>query len=112
MYDLLENNGSEYGYSLYGSNGDQVIDVYVTGQTNGDVRDTIEADMQAKISELGPSNVSLHCSDTHDVFDVAPSSISDEDAFREALDAALTSGDIDRYIPPPEDPAYHIEIEQ
>jgi hypothetical protein len=66
--------------------------------------------MQAKIVQLGCRNVSHHCSDSYDVFDVAPSSIADSSAFRRALDAAVRSGAITMYLSPPDDPAFHIEI--
>jgi hypothetical protein len=110
MYDLIERNGVSYAKNLYGSTGDQVIDVYSAQKAAGQSATAIKQAMEARINQLGCSNVSHHCSDTHDVIDVAPSSIADQDAFRRALDAALRSGLIDKYIPPPQDPAFHIEI--
>lgn len=110
MFDLIERHGVSYAKNLYGSTGDQVIDVYSTQKAAGQSATAIKQAMEAKINQLGCPNVSHHCSDTHDVIDVAPSSIADQSAFRQALDAALRSGLIDKYIPPPQDPAFHIEI--
>jgi len=110
MYDLIEHKGVSYAKNLYGSSGDKVIDVYSAQKAAGKSATAIKQAIESKINELGCSNVSHHCSDTHDVIDVAPSSIADQTAFRLALDAALNNGTIDKYIPPPQDPAFHIEI--
>lgn len=110
MYELIEGNSVAYAKGLYGSAGDQVIDVYVTEKAAGKTAQQIKDAMQQKIVDLGPSNVSKHCSDTHDVFDVAPSTISDTTKFETAVKDAKTAGTISNYIFPPGDPAYHIEI--
>ena len=69
------------------------------------------ADMQAKILEIGPQNVSRHCAipTVKSVFDVAPSSIPDikKPAFEAAIAASFN---VDKFLKPPIDPAYHIEI--
>src|SRR5207247_654477 len=74
MYTNLEGTSVAAQKALYGPNGDLVIDVYVAGKAATPAKDaaTIKSEMTAKINELGPSNVSKHCSDT-DVIDVAPS---------------------------------------
>jgi peptidoglycan hydrolase-like protein with peptidoglycan-binding domain len=110
MYDLIVQRGVSYAKNLYGSTGDKVIDVYSTQKSAGKSATAIKQAMESKINELGCYNVSHHCSDTHDVIDVAPSSIADQTAFRLALDTALKKGTIAKYIPPPGDPAFHIEI--
>jgi hypothetical protein len=110
MYDLIERHGVSYAKNLYGSTGDQVIDVYSAQKAAGQSATVIKQAMEAKINQLGCARVSHHCSHTHDVMDVAPSSLADHTAFRQALDAALRSGLIDKYIPPPQDPAFHIEV--
>ena len=113
MYQNLVGTGTGQGVAaqkaLYGAAGDQVIDVFVASKAAGKDEAGIRADMVAKIVELGPSTVSKHCSDTHDVFDVAPSSISDGTKFSAAIVKAKADGDISNYILPPTDPAYHIE---
>ena len=110
MYDLIERHGVSYAKNLYGSNGDKVIDEYVAGKAAGKSSTAIKLAMETKIKQLGCQNVSHHCSDRYDVFDVAPSSISDDAGFRRALDAAVRSGAIEMYLAPPDDPAFHIEI--
>lgn len=110
MYELIERNGVAYAHNLYGSNGDQVIDAYSAAEAAGQSSSGVKSAMEAKIRQLGCQNVSHHCSDSYDVFDVAPSTISDSTAFRRALDAAVVRGAIKMYLSPPEDPAFHIEI--
>ena len=99
-----------YAKNLYGSNGDKVIDEYAAAKAAGKSSTAIKLAMEAKIKQLGCQYVSHHCSDNYDVFDVAPSSISDDAGFRRALDSAVSSGTIKLYLAPPEDPAFHIEI--
>jgi hypothetical protein len=110
MYELIERNGVSYAKNLYGSNGDKVIDVYVAGKGAGKSSTEIKLAMESKIKQLGCHNVSHHCSDEYDVFDVGPSSIADPAAFRRALDAAVRNRAIEMYLSPPQDPAFHVEI--
>jgi hypothetical protein len=110
MYDNIKQHGVPHQKALYGAGGDKVIDVYVDNQSSP--RADVIALMQAKIDEIGPSKVSKHCSNTHDVFDVAPSSITDKPAFEDAIKHAKEQGWISHYILPPGDPAYHIEIKK
>jgi peptidoglycan hydrolase-like protein with peptidoglycan-binding domain len=110
MYELIERNGVSYAKNLYGSSGDKVIDEYVAAKAAGKSSTAIKLAMESKVKQLGCPNVSHHCSDSYDVFDVSPLSISDSSAFRRALDSAVFSGAIKMYIAPPEDPAFHIEI--
>lgn len=111
MYELIERDGVSYAKNLYGRYGDQVIAVYEAQKRAGRSPTAIKQAMEAKIKALGCKYISHHCSDEYDVIDVAPSSIADENAFRRALKTALKRGIIDKYIPPPEDPAFHIELQ-
>lgn len=106
MYSNIEQYGIAHQKNLYGSQGDTVIDVYDSLKRNGKSEAEIRTAMQRKIDEIGCSNVSNHCS-TRDVFDVAPSSISNQAAFEAAVRASPA---VRRFIPPPTDPAYHIEL--
>ena len=106
MYENLQAYGVTNQKALYGPNGDAVIDVYAAQKQSGVGEIAIKAAMKQKIEQLGCSNVSNHCS-ASDVFDVAPSSISNGGAF---LTAVQNSSAVRRFIYPPTDPAYHIEL--
>jgi len=110
MYELIERKGVIYAKNLYGWYGDQVIAVYEAQKRAGRSATSIKQAMEEKIKALGCQHISHHCSDEYDVIDVAPSSIADHSAFSRSLKVALGGGIIDKYIPPPDDPAFHIEI--
>src|SRR6476646_5533353 len=89
MFNNLETQGVAAQRRLYKPPGQAVIDVYVAGKAAGKTSDAIKAEMTAKINELGPMNVSHHAADPKllNVFDVAPSSVSDVNAFQAAAKA-------------------------
>jgi hypothetical protein len=107
MYDNCVSKGAAFNKTMYAAAGDKVVDVFVANKDKP--RDKVIELMKAKILELGPSHVSKHISDTHYTFDVAPSSIppSKHGAFLTAIKAHKA---ISNVIPPPTDPAFHIEI--
>jgi hypothetical protein len=107
MYENCVSKGVQFNKNMYAAAGDKVVDVYAANKDKP--RDTVIALMLAKILEVGPSKVSKHISDTHYTFDVAPSSIpSDKQAaFLSAIKAHKAVSNV---IPPPTDPAFHIEI--
>jgi hypothetical protein len=111
MYDNCHGLGATSQYALYGSFGDQVVAVYEEGVAAELGEAVIVQNMTDKINELGPSNVSKHCSADHQVIDVAPSSIQDDDAFQTGAEGHAS---VSRYLGPnttPSDPAHHLEIE-
>lgn len=111
MYDNLERHGIAHQKELYGRGGDAVIDVYAKSKKAGKDPSRIKADMEQKIRELGPTNVSRHAADPSvlNVFDVAPSSLSNQRGFEQAVrgDARVKT-----FLVPPKDPGYHLEIPQ
>jgi hypothetical protein len=111
MFDNIESQGVASQKALYGPNGDQVIDVYVAEKAAGKSQAEIISAMEAKINELGPSNVSRHLADpsTMNVIDIAPSQIADRAAFEKAVEA---DSRVSNFLKPPSDPAYHLEIPQ
>jgi hypothetical protein len=124
MFNLIQSQGLQAAYGLYGPNGDKVIHVYEDwakdlGNNQQQIaahRAEIEADMTAKIRELGPSNVSKHCAEIEDyarlnVIDVAPSSFtaSTKKLFVKAVGA---DSRVVGFRQPPLDPAYHLPIPQ
>lgn len=96
---------------LYAAAGDLVIDEYVKAKKAGKTPVEIKAAMEAKIIELGPTKVSHHAADPNVlcVFDVAPSSIAKKAAFEKAVKADKR---VKKFITPPLDPGYHLEIPQ
>lgn len=101
--------------ALYADAGDQVIEEYVRTRRLGLAPASIIAAMTATINAVGPSKVSLHCSNPNEVnvIDIAPSSIDDPRAFLQAIEAAEASGAISRFFSPGRhDPAFHLEIPQ
>ncbi|HEX8178057.1 MAG TPA: hypothetical protein VF525_00800 [Pyrinomonadaceae bacterium] len=96
---------------LYAAAGDAVIDAYVAAKKAGKTPTEIKAAMEAKIIELGPTKVSHHAADPNVlcVFDVAPSSITKKAAFEKAVRADKR---VQKFITPPLDPGYHLEIPQ
>lgn len=111
MYDNLERNGVEHQKKLYGPSGDKVIDVYAAKKKAGKKREEIIIAMRDKIRDLGPTKVSRHASDPKklNVFDVAPSSISNKPSFEKAVKADAR---VAKFLVPPSDPGYHLEIPQ
>ena len=107
MCENCEANGVAANLKLYGPAGDRVVQVFADNASQP--RDAVIALMLAMINEVGPTNVSMHISETHHVFDVAPSSIplASRPAFVKAITAHRA---VSRLIAPPVDPAYHIEI--
>lgn len=112
MYNNLERYGVEAQKKLYAPAGDKVIDVYAKSKAEGKTADKIKLAMEEKIKSLGPTNVSKHASDPKilNVFDVAPSSISNKRAFERAVKEDRR---VSKFLSPAKsDPGYHIEISQ
>ena len=96
---------------LYAAAGDSVIDEYVKAKAAKKTPIEIKAAMEAKIIAVGPTKVSHHAADPNVlcVFDVAPSSIAKKAAFEKAVRADKR---VQKFITPPLDPGYHLEIPQ
>jgi hypothetical protein len=111
MYDNAEKFGVEAQKRLYGPSGDKVLDVYAQRKAAGATPDDVKLAMETKIKELGPTHVSRHASDPHvlNVFDVAPSSITDRVGFEHAV---KNDKRVSFFLLPPKDPGYHLEIPQ
>jgi hypothetical protein len=111
MFENLERYGVEHQKQLYGRGGDRIIDVYARSKRAGKDSTRIKTDMEQAIIEQGPTNVSRHASDPRvlNVFDVAPSSIKDRVAFERAVKSDQR---VSKFLVPPGDPGYHLEIPQ
>lgn len=111
MYKNIVVHGVEHQKALYGKSGDLVIDAYVAAKEAGKSEGGIISAMEEKLAEIGCGKVSRHCADSSklDVLDIAPSSIPEDK--RDAFERAVKNSDkITKYIFPPTDPAYHLEI--
>lgn len=113
MYENIERHGVAHQKRLYGRFGDKIIDEYVSLSNKGVSKTNVISGMKAKITQVGPRNVSRHAGDPTkiNVIDIAPSSIpiNLHANFSKAIDSEAR---IDKFFKPPKDPAFHIEISQ
>jgi RHS repeat-associated protein len=121
MYDNIELEGVESQKNLYGSAGDIIINVYIEAKGKTDKQGNkmndasgIKSAMLSKIKAIGPGKVSKHSSDpkVYNVFDIAPSSVSNGQGFHNAL---IGDKRVQKVLSPyskRRDPAFHVEIPQ
>jgi lysophospholipase L1-like esterase len=111
MFDNLERFGVNHQKALYGPAGDLVIEVYRRAKNAGLAAAVIKERMRVEIVRVGPTRVSRHAADPKvlNVFDVAPSSVQNRPAFEQAV---RQDARVSRFITPPTDPGYHLEIPQ
>ncbi|MGB3464015.1 MAG: hypothetical protein WBA74_02040, partial [Cyclobacteriaceae bacterium] len=132
MYNKTKSEGVTSMKNLYAPAGDQVVDVFDKAQRGNIIgsklnnilgtdiltlSDTeIKSSMTNKINELGPTSVSKHASDPSvlQVFDIAPSSISDKSSFTQSININTGPGQVisRRFLPGGSEKAFHIEIPQ
>jgi hypothetical protein len=96
--------------SLYKAPGQAVVDVYAAHRTLS--REACIAKMLEKILEVGPHKVSNHCAEAEGpvwVVDVGPSSIPYTQRVK-FCEVAKADPRVKRFLEPPADPAYHLEI--
>lgn len=113
MYENIEAHGVAHQKNLYGPYGDKVIDEYSLLKSQGKSNADIISGMTTKITSLGPGNVSRHAGDPNklNVVDIAPSSINL--ALRRKFETSVNSDSrVSKFLTPPGDPAYHLEILQ
>ncbi len=111
MFQNLEKFGVEHQKKLYAAAGDQVIEVYRRAKAEGKPVSVIRDLMTQEILRIGPTRISRHASDPQvlNVFDVAPSSVADPAAFEQAV---RSEPRVAKFLVPPSDPGYHLEIPQ
>lgn len=113
MVENLERHGISHQKQLYGAYGDSVIDHYAHLKSKNLSRPEIIAGLTSKIGSIGPQRVSGHAGDPSklNVIDIAPSSINR--AFWKRFEATVAADRrVSKFITPPKDPAYHLEIPQ
>jgi hypothetical protein len=103
MFINLEQQGIDAQRRLYKEPGRKVIEVYRQSKLAGKDQASIQAAMTAEMVRLGPTTVSRHASDPKilNVFDVAPSSVSNRPAFEAAVRAEPR---VAKFLLPPNDP--------
>lgn len=111
MFQNLQTFGVAHQKKLYGPAGDQVIEVYRRAKEAGKPAAEIRDLMTREILRIGPTRVSRHAADPRvlNVFDVAPSSVTNRAAFEQAVRAEPR---VAKFLVPPNDPGYHLEIPQ
>ena len=115
---VMFNNIVDFGVTaqkgLYAAAGDAVIDAYVLARNQGKTSSQIKEAMTNKIIAVGPGKVSRHCADPAilNVIDISPASITNKPAFEKAVKQAVKSKKVSKFLEPPQDPAYHLEIPQ
>jgi hypothetical protein len=111
MYGNVEKYGVAKQKKLYAAAGDQVIDTYSNAKLKKMTANEIIAIMEAKIIAIGPGKISKHTADPNvlNVVDISAGSISNPKAF---INAVNNSNDVSKFLQPPTDPAYHLEIPQ
>lgn len=113
MYEMIQARGVKYVKQLYGSGGQQVVEAYEEAEKKNLSADDLKAIMLEKINEVGPSKVSRHVVGGDGkvcVFDIAPSSIS-ASLRAKFVREAKAHPRVKRFFGPPQDPAYHLEVE-
>src|SRR5919206_2736504 len=111
MFNNIESTGVAAQKKLYAAAGDAVIDEYVKAKAAKKTPNEIKAAMEAKIIAIGPTKISHHAADPNVlcVFDVAPSSIAKKAEFEKAV---AKDKRVSKFLKPPLDPGYHLEIPQ
>ncbi len=113
MYENIERHGVNHQKKLYGQHGDKVIDHYSSLKKQGKSEAEIIASLTTKITSIGPGKVSRHASDPNklNVVDISPNSINL--ALRKKFEESVKNDSrVSKFLTPPGDPAYHIEIPQ
>jgi len=114
MFENLEWFGVDQQKRLYGGYGDQIIDLYSSLKKNNFSDIDIVTKMEEKIIFLGPRKVSRHAGDPDvlNVIDIAPSSIGGVAARKDFEASIKKESRVSKFLFPPKDPAYHLEIPQ
>jgi hypothetical protein len=115
MFNNVVSRGVEDQKKLYAAPGRAVIEEFARAKNAGKDNAGIIAAMEAKIREVGPERVSHHCADPAklNVVDIAPSSVANGAGFAHAVQSAVATGKVSRFLTPGNnDPAFHIEIPQ
>ncbi|MGZ5445270.1 MAG: hypothetical protein ACXW5J_26695 [Thermoanaerobaculia bacterium] len=115
MYDNCEVTGVARQMTLYRAPGQAIVKTYAQCKARRMGRADTIAEMARAIREVGPSKVSRHCADPsegRDVVDVRPSRMpaAARSKFIAAARRAVEAGRVAKFLGPPNDPAFHLEV--
>jgi len=109
MYDNAING---QGFNLYKAPGEAVLAVFTKNKSKPKAQ-VIDL-MYKEVLKQGAIKVSKHCGDPKEcnVFDVGPASVKSPAAFETAVNALIKAGKINKFLKPPNDPGFHLQILQ
>lgn len=116
MYENCRSKGVASQLALYAAPGQAIVRVYAAQMALNQPPDKIIDAMTRAIVGVGPSRVSRHCADPSvlNVVDIRPSRMPEtkHGAFVVAVQRAIKAGTVSKFLGPPNDPAFHLEIPQ
>lgn len=120
MFNACLNRGVRSQLATYSSAGDAVVRVYqqlTRGLSRSQIlakRVQFENAMRAKISAVGPQNVSAWCSNPNSlqIFNIRATSLGGTDTQQRFADALTADTRVDVFTGPPDTVDYHLEITQ
>lgn len=113
MFHDIQTKGIAYPKKLYGESGRQVAQVYEEKTKQGLSEAEIRVAMSLKMEELGPGKISHHIDDEGlglCVFDIGPKSVRPVDKLKSLADAIAAHSKVQKFLQPPRDVAFHLEI--
>jgi hypothetical protein len=113
MYKDIQTKGIAYPQRLYGKSGRAVADVYEEKTKQGLSEAEIRMAMILKMEELGPGTISHHIDDEGlglCVFDIGPKSVRPVNKLKSLADAIAAHSKVQKFLQPPRDVAFHLEI--
>lgn len=113
MFHDIQTKGIAYPKKLYGESGRAVADVYEEKTKQGLREAEIRMAMILKMEELGPGTISHHIDDEGlglCVFDIGPKSVRPVNKLKSLADAIAAHSKVQKFLQPPRDVAFHLEI--
>lgn len=115
MYNMCKNDGVDAAYELYSSHADKVIKVYEDAddpvKNKASTIQSMEEKIKSIIKELGDDRKTMmHIDSSYHTIDIAPSSITDKEAFSKAISDHPEA--VRYFAPGGAEKAFHIEIKK
>lgn len=110
MVDMVKSRGSSYAHDLYGSAGDAVIEAIVCSV--GETAQRLAAADEIRLQMRAGRVISRHIENPdYYAVDVSPRQLDAEGKQKVFIDAARAHPRVRQVIPPPGDPAVHVEFD-